>query len=142
MSKEIEYHYYLKMDLNKIKTVHRGLDNLYSYLIGVMHKNMDDKHGPTNPLGEWADDVHTSLIPLKNAFDADKLKLINLNNHSKAAKKKLVDMIVESIKSSNPNDELDLIRRLITAINNFEIIGVNKNFNGQDFTEPDDILPF
>lgn len=142
MSDEIEYHYYLKMDLKKIKTVHRGLDNLYSYVIGIMHKNMDDKHGPTNPLGEWADDVHTSLIPLKNAFDQDKHKLINLGNHSKAAKKKLVDMIIESIKSSNPDDELDLIRRLITAINNFEIIGVNKNFNGQDFKESDDILPF
>ena len=139
--KEIKYHYYMKLPEDQIKQVHLAMTNMYGYIQGKLEQHVDPQHGPTDQTGEWADEMECLVRPLKRALDEDLVPIQDLNKYVQSAKSQLVKDIVQSIKDSDPNDELDLLLKLKKAINNYQIIGINKDFNGSSFDSSDEI-PF
>jgi len=119
--------YYLSVNKDEAKAISEAVAKLYGFIVGYVNSNVDVEHGPVNEMADVLMQVRPTFEKLHKALAADYKKIKDQNSVVKQSKQDMVDDIMKVLTSEATG--LDLITKLISALDNYEIIG-RKPFSG------------
>ena len=130
-------HYYLSVSEEEAKTISEMVAKLYGASCVYANANVDPEHGPVDPMADMLSSANPVLFKLHQALGDQYKKIQDTNAVVKGAKQDMVDDIVSALSSNATG--LDLITKLISAIQDYEIIG-RQPFRGDPNDNKD--IPF
>ena len=119
--------YYLSVNKDEAKAISEAVAKLYGFIVGYVNSNVDVEHGPVNEMADVLMQVRPTFEKLHKALAADYKKIKDQNSVVKQSKQDMVDDIMKVLTSEATG--LDLLTKLISALDNYEIIG-RKPFSG------------
>jgi hypothetical protein len=131
--------YYLSVSKDEAKAISEAVAKLYGFIVGYVNSNVDAEHGPVNEMADVLMQVRPTFEKLHKALAEDYTKIKDQNSVVKQAKQDMVDDIVSALSSNATG--LDLITKLISALDNYEIIG-REQFKGGGDPNDNSHIPF
>lgn len=131
--------YYLSVDKTEAKAISEAVAKLYGFMAGYLIKTVDEEHGPVNELADVLMQVKPTFEKLHMALAEDYKKIQDQNAIVKQSKQDMVNDIMKTLTSEATG--MDLLTKLISTLDNYEIIGREQFKGGGDPNDNSDI-PF